>query len=759
MSDLRPDTDSRLRLLVFCLLLGAYLLVYVPQPNSADGDAVLAVAANLTRHGSPDINSIAQADWLLPLPASRMGAFGADGTLYAKKSPTPSLLLLPFVALSDALPWTSTRATAMLFNPLVTALTGALLYSLLRRLDYRPRAALTVALVYGLATFAVVYVKTLFGEALAALLILLAVYALHRYRAGRHARDLLVAGSALGLLLGVNLVYAVIGAVVGIFMLIAFGSAGASSMSRDRFKDVLQAGLILSAPIVVAVVLLGAYNLWRFGDLFSSGYHFAEGEGFTRPLLTGLYGLFVSPFRGVFWYNPVLIAALPGWVLLRRRDSYTASLTAALVLAQALMFAGWWSWHGGIVWGPRFLLPTLPLIAVWLAPLVAWVLRSLDAGSRRRLERIALTLLAVLLLLSVGVQMLGVLYSHYPYINGYLNVHYWTGEFDAPLTALRDEVLYTPGLSPIVGHLALVAAGWQLEPAWLAHGVDGVHLLLALAVMGVGGAIVITRIRLRWGAAIACAVIFMAANGMIARQQRHPDSARAHELAATLDPPGTLVAATGWYGSALLDLPRDWRVTALHAPTDPADPWATALLSQARSNGGTLWYVNWFAPGQAEDWTGRDLFETTAFVEERTLTGHRALRFDLDAGTNPTHTSGAQFGDILLQQYGVSVATAGVSVTLVWSTDAPLSADYQWFVHVLDADGAIIAQQDRPPQGSFAPTSTWSSGESVTDRLFFPLATPESAAQVRVGWLDPASGTRLPTANGDGFVVLSATDR
>ena len=76
--------------------------------------------------------------------------------------------------------------------------------------------------------------------------------------------------------------------------------------------------------------------------------------------------------------------------------------------------------------------------------------------------------------------------------------------------------------------------------------------------------------------------------------------------------------------------------------------------------------------------------------------------------------------------------------------------------------GTALAQQDRPPLGGTSPTSTWAPGEQVVDRLYFPLETAaiNTEWQLRVGWIDPASGERLHASAPDGtpvdegFVVL-----
>jgi hypothetical protein len=48
-----------LRILLFTLLLGSYLLIYVNHPTSLDDQAVIAESTSLAQHGRPEINSMA----------------------------------------------------------------------------------------------------------------------------------------------------------------------------------------------------------------------------------------------------------------------------------------------------------------------------------------------------------------------------------------------------------------------------------------------------------------------------------------------------------------------------------------------------------------------------------------------------------------------------------------------------------------------------------------------------------------------------
>ena len=94
------------------------------------------------------------------------------------------------------------------------------------------------------------------------------------------------------------------------------------------------------------------------------GYH---DQTFSHPLLSGLYGMALSPGRGVFTYAPILIVGLCVLPWCRGNDRVIGALAVVLLVGRLLWYARWWAWYGGDVWGPRFMVPILPVFV----PLVA----------------------------------------------------------------------------------------------------------------------------------------------------------------------------------------------------------------------------------------------------------------------------------------------------------------------------------------------------------------------------------------------------
>lgn len=99
-----------------------------------------------------------------------------------------------------------------------------------------------------------------------------------------------------------------------------------------------------------------------------------------------------------------------------------------------------------------------------------------------------------------------------------------------------------------------------------------------------------------------------------------------------------------------------------------------------------------------------------------------------------------------------TITTADIAtITLVWqSNSGDIPAGYTVFVHMLSADGSIVAQHDSPPANGLRPTDEWLAGEFIIDshELIWRDPAYSGEAQIAVGLYDPASGRRLMTLDG-----------
>ncbi len=102
------------------------------------------------------------------------------------------------------------------------------------------------------------------------------------------------------------------------------------------------------------------------------------------------------------------------------------------------------------------------------------------------------------------------------------------------------------------------------------------------------------------------------------------------------------------------------------------------------------------------------------------------------------------FGGVL-QLTAVESKNNDGMLTFYWQLLADTAVDYTTFVHLLDAEGNVIAQADSQPANGQYPTSIWDVGELVADQKWMPEnsdADPSWTISVGVYLLE--SGERLP---------------
>jgi arabinofuranosyltransferase len=113
----------------------------------------------------------------------------------------------------------------------------------------------------------------------------------------------------------------------------------------------------------------------------------------------------------------------------------------------------------------------------------------------------------------------------------------------------------------------------------------------------------------------------------------------------------------------------------------------------------------------------------------------------------PQIEAAATFGDAIhLRGFDWAEQDGMLDLTLYWESVTAVSTSYKLFIHILDAEGNLIAQADRPPVNGLAPTHRWQPGDLVRDPLQLPF--PPGAAEARVGLYTEENG-RLPITSAD----------
>jgi hypothetical protein len=300
---------------------------------------------------------------------------GPDGKTYTKNTWGQALLAFPLVALGDLAGHVAgfhgpraelaTRFVASFFNAIVTALLLAATYVALRTLRVGPRASLAATVLLGFTTPLWVSAKSFAAEPVEALGLLLAVAG--GAQAGAAADPRLERRGAW---------WAGIGAFLAVFVKLAVAPVVLASLCALGFRR-HRAWRVPFAGLAAALATHLLYNGMRFGNPLSTGYGNQQSlEAFRTPWLVGVYGLLLSSGKGLLWFAPMtwLVPWGVGRMVRARQHSDAARQGEdvrhagwAIVAASAvalIVYGRFQHWAGDGSWGPRYLVPVLPLAAI-----------------------------------------------------------------------------------------------------------------------------------------------------------------------------------------------------------------------------------------------------------------------------------------------------------------------------------------------------------------------------------------------------------
>jgi hypothetical protein len=711
--------DAGIALCLFALLFSVYLFTFSGVYHSSDEMSMLVATDSLARRGEWDIE-------LLRWMGEQQGSFGDDGHLYSRKGIGTTLAAWPTYWLALQSSHLGNVQAAMLTNGLVTALTGVLVYLVVRQLGYGPGPGLGVALAFGVGTMAWPYARYLFSESLASLGLMASFYFLlcHDARAaspakgrGREVALPLLAGAGLGLALLARLNNAIVAPFLGLLLLFYLYQRHGKDW-RAWIRPVVLFGL----PVVATLAVTGWYNWLRFGSPLTTGY--LPEERFATPFFEGFYGLTLSPGKGLLWYNPLLFAALAGWPAFFRRHRAAALLVAAVVLGNVAFYAPWYLWWAGHGWGARFLVTLLPFATLSLAPV-------LEAARNRRGLTIALGTLAAA---SLGVQLLGVAADFDLYLE----------DIYAELGLYHPDTLFKPAYSPLVRQIAYLHPE-NLDLAWArGDSPDWRAMGLGLALVLVSGlALGLCAARKRWAArhkrwrvvagGALVLLLGLGATGLLLLYAPSGDVAEAARALAAMERPGeSALVANPLHTEAFQDA-YDGRL----------ELWGVPSEHDVRGEFSAFWL---FGAGSPEPAAAR--FQLgSARLDLRLPRGDSfdAVRLPV-AAWDPD----ARLGDavkLVAVQLDGRVLHPGdeLRLTLYWRALASMDTSYTAFVQVIDYNGKKIAQVDHLPCGGGCPTTTWRPGDLVGERYDLPVQVDALPGhyQIIVGMYDLETGENL----------------
>lgn len=436
-------------LFLFCV--AAYLISMGGHLYSADDEIKAIVTEGIVERHSvafPTFNVI------------YMSA-GENGQSYSPFPVGTSLTMIPFYLVGDVISKifpSLPRSIILEFcfslvNPLVTAVTAFLFFSLCRLLTYSVRTSILTTIVFAFCTIAWPYAKTAWSEPQATLGALLGLYGVVAYLKTDRARWLAAAGAGLG--------YACITKyemglyVFGCsFLLLHHLAVQKQKPTRRR----ILALLVYAAPLVTGAIVVLGYNYLRFGGWTVFGNYVqnvATQVGQSSPLLDSLEGIVVGVYqhlfstgKGILLFSPPVILFYWAVKLFYREHRGLAHLSVGLTTAFLVLAGAFWA-MSNMAWGERYFVSLTPFLVL---PLASLVKSLIDQGSTYMKRSFVM-----LCVIGIGIQILGVSINFQTVIDKQLA----NGE----KTDLQVRN-YDPEYSPVLLHLkeALNRVGdtWEL---------------------------------------------------------------------------------------------------------------------------------------------------------------------------------------------------------------------------------------------------------------------------------------------------------
>ncbi len=386
--------DRTLAGAVFCLLLAAYLATFSGLPENPDAEVEFQTTSALVRTQSLALGGTSEAAAIVGIVHQgrqgfnvRRGGPGREHEFFGWSGVGQALVGFPFYVAgalaAHLLPEVELRHRETthlgvqrseyfehlfvgLRNPLLGALTGALLVVAARRAGARRLHAALCALAYGLCSYAWPQARGTLSDvqATAALFLafVLAQAVIERLERAKSPRlgTLIGFGLALGAAFLTRPVLAPAVAVLALFFVVRV-------LQETRALAQPFPWRVLAGGLVPALACL-ATGLWinqaRFGDALEFGYGGVVGSDWFRRLNPeGFLGVTVSGGTGLLWLAPGLLLVVPWFAhALARREFALPALLFGLVLAIGVPQVLIPSWHGAWSFGPRYLLPLIPFL-------------------------------------------------------------------------------------------------------------------------------------------------------------------------------------------------------------------------------------------------------------------------------------------------------------------------------------------------------------------------------------------------------------
>ncbi len=288
---------------------------------------------------------------------------------YSKYGLGLPLFLVPFLYINDLLHsiFGNVNSNIVLAFPnvLILAATALAVHLIIISLGYSYRRGLFLSLLTIFGTFAFPYINFFLSEPLQAFSITLTCLCLFKGRNTTSIKQtyaLLTLGGIVycfGILTKATLLIFIPFFVLYLFL----------TVQADKDKKLLPIISSFMIPIIVFGFFVAFLNYYRYSSIFDFGYG-KEMQMFVNPVSTGIFNFLFNPDKSLFLFAPAMALFPYAFWKFTKQYKEEGILIVLLVITNLLLYSAWWAWEGGDSWGPRFLLPMIPISMIPFATIL-----------------------------------------------------------------------------------------------------------------------------------------------------------------------------------------------------------------------------------------------------------------------------------------------------------------------------------------------------------------------------------------------------
>ena len=358
-------TRPHVSFLVFAFLLLPY--AYFNYPEGWNQVSRLAELHAIVNKGSVSIDAYHELTGDKAL---------VNGHYYSEKAPATAVLALPVFSATVMIQraigvdpdrhkgwFVSEWITTVGSVGIIAALGGVMFFRLLRRSMSGETAFVGTAAVF-LGTLVWPYATALFAHAGTVGLLSIALALIVDVEQTDRKRQM-IAGLCAGLAVASEYP-----AVIGAAALTALALRAGPSVALRFCLAALPAALLIMTKnyLVTGSALTVSYGT----NPNFQGETPADNFGHHWPTLESLHGVLFSEYRGLFFWSPVLLMAIPGLMYLSRTAPVVAACIGGAIALQMLQAAGFYRWWGGNSVGARYMSPAIPFLGYAAAHGIKW---------------------------------------------------------------------------------------------------------------------------------------------------------------------------------------------------------------------------------------------------------------------------------------------------------------------------------------------------------------------------------------------------